>query len=95
MASRKTYTCFVCQKAGHEILVFLDGKDEAGHTKYLNEDMTRHTHLGSRLSLQEQQGQQQQAQGSTTVVTEPTAMKIINAKLDRIISLLEPQKNQE
>lgn len=47
MASRKTYTCFVCQKAGHEVQVFLDGKDAEGHTKYLNEDMTRHTHLGS------------------------------------------------
>jgi hypothetical protein len=94
MASRKTYTCFVCQKAGHDIQVFLDGKDEAGHTKYLNEDMTRHTHLGSSLQ-QEQQLQSQQSQGSTTVVTEPTAMKIINAKLDRIISLLESQKKQE
>ena len=39
--------------------------------------------------------QEQQSQGSTTVVTEPTSLKIISAKLDRIISLLEPQKNQE
>jgi hypothetical protein len=90
MASRKTYTCFVCQKSGHDIHVFLDGKDEQGHTKYLNEDMTRHTHLGS--------GQQQQTQSpqasTTTVTAEPTSLKIINAKLDCIIALLEGQHQQ-
>jgi hypothetical protein len=89
MASRKTYTCFVCQKSGHGVQVFLDGKDAEGKTKYLNEDMTRHTHLGS--SPQQQQ-QQQQPEASTIIVTEPTSLKIINAKLDRIIGLLESQK---
>ena len=36
----KTCPCFSCEKAGHEVYVFLDGKDEQGKTKYLNEDGT-------------------------------------------------------
>lgn len=90
MASRKTYSCYVCQKAGHDIQVFLDGKDEQGRTKYLNEDMTKHTHLGSSSSIS-----QEQQLASTTIVTELTSIKIINAKLDRIISLLESQHQQK
>jgi hypothetical protein len=86
MASKQTYPCFACRKTGHEVMVFLDGKDEQGRTKYLNEDGTGHTHLGS----------SQQQQGSSTIVTEPTSLKIINAKLDRIIALLteSPQTNK-
>lgn len=90
MASKQLYPCFACRKAGHEVQVFLDGKDEQGRTKYLNEDGSKHTHLGSSFSSQQQQ------QGSTAVVTEPptTSLKIINAKLDRIIALLtESQTN--
>lgn len=44
MASKQTYPCFACRKAGYEIPVYLDGKDEQGHTKYLNEDGTKHVH---------------------------------------------------
>jgi hypothetical protein len=92
MASRRTYTCFVCEKTGHQIQVFLDGKDEQGRTKYLNEDMTIHTHLGSSQPMQQQQTQEQPQQGSSTIVTtEPTSLKI-NAKLDRIIALLESKE---
>jgi hypothetical protein len=94
MASRKTYTCFVCQKAGHEVQVFLDGKDEQGHTKYLNEDMTKHTHLGSSSNLQQPPQSQQQA--STTIVTQSTKEdRILNLlgdltiKINRVIKLLE------
>ena len=98
MASRKTYPCFVCQKAGHdEVLEFLDGKDEQGRTKYLNG--IRHTHLGSSqqqtqpqsTTLPTHQQLQQQGHGSTTVIpsSELMQLKIVNAKLDRIISLLE------
>jgi hypothetical protein len=53
MASKQTYPCFACRKAGHEVQVFLDGKDEQGRTKYLNEDGTKHTHLGSSSSQQQ------------------------------------------
>jgi hypothetical protein len=58
MAGRQTYPCFACRKAGHEVQVFLDGKDGQGRTKYLNEDGTGHTHYYQ----QEQQQQQQQYQ---------------------------------
>jgi hypothetical protein len=70
--SRKSYPCYACQRAGHEVQVFLDGKDEQGRTKYLNEDGTRHIHYQYRqrhedessyeiVSLQEQQPNQEQA----------------------------------
>ncbi len=54
MASKQLYPCFACRKAGYEIPVYLDGKDEQGHTKYLNEDGTRHIH-----KVQVTQAQQQ------------------------------------
>jgi hypothetical protein len=79
MASKQTYECYVCKRNGFaDIRVYLDGK-----TIYKNEDMSPHVH---------KQQQQQHSQSSNTV-TEPatTAMKIINAKLDSIISLLESQ----
>ena len=88
MASRKTYPCFACQKAGHdEVQVLLDGKDEQGRTKYLNEDGTRHTHLGSGRPQQ----QQQQELGSTTTMAsaESPQLKVIAARLEYAISLLE------
>lgn len=105
MASRKTYPCFACQKTGHDdVWVFLDGKDEQGRTKYLNEDGTIHTHLGSsQLQTQQQpttkpthQQLQQQGQGSMTAisVSEATQLKIVNAKLDRILSLLEERMSR-
>lgn len=91
MASRQTYECYVCKRNGFaDVRVYLDGKTEDGKTIYKNEDLTPHQHKQANQQSQ-QQGQQQQ-QGSTTVVTEPTSMKIINAKLDRIIALLESQK---
>lgn len=82
MASKMTYPCFACKKAGFEVQVFLDGKDKHGRTKYLNEDGTNHTHLGSSSS-------QQQKQGSTTGVQESTQLKLIGARLEYAISLLE------
>ena len=95
MASHKTYTCFVCQKAGHEVQVFLDGKDEQGHTKYLNEDMTKHIHLGSSSNTQTQP----QQQASTTIVTQSTKEdRILNLlgdltiKMNHVIKMLEENK---
>jgi hypothetical protein len=86
--SRKPYECFRCRDNGFpNTQVYLAGKDEQGKTVYIEEDGTAHQHKIKQ--------EQQQSPGSTTLVTEPTVMKIINAKLDRIISLLEPQKNQE
>lgn len=88
MASKQTYECFVCKKNGFpDTRVYLDGKTEDGKTIYKNEDMTPHQHK----QQQEKQPSSLQ-QASTTIVTEPTSLKIINAKLDRIIALLESQK---
>ena len=86
MASRNTYECYVCKKNNFPgVRVYLDGKTEDGKTVYKNEDMSAHSH----------KQQKQQQPESSTIVTEPattiTAMKIINAKLDRIISLLVSQ----
>ena len=81
MASRNTYECYVCKKNNFPgVRVYLDGKTDDGITVYKNEDMTPHQH--------KQQVKPQQQQVSTTVVTEPTSLNIINAKLDRIITLL-------
>ena len=67
-------------------MVYLAGKDEQGRTIQLEEDGTKHIHKGK----QEQPQEQPQPQ-SSNIVTESTVMKILNAKLDRIISLLESQ----
>ena len=61
-------------------MVYLAGKDEQGKTVYIEENGTTHQHKTK---------QQQQAQGSTTVVSESTQLKIVNAKLDRVIAFLE------
>ena len=98
MASRKSYPCFACQKSGYDdVMILLDGKDEQGHTKYLNEDGTKHTHLGS--SSQQPQTQQQQGQASTTIVTQTTKedrilnlLSDLNVKMNHIIKLLEENK---
>ena len=91
MASKQTYECFACKNNGFPaVMVYLSGKDPQGRAIRLEEDgITMHTHKTKVPSQQHQQLQQAQQQGSTTVVTEPTATKILNAKLDRIISLLE------
>lgn len=93
MASRKTYTCFVCQKAGHDVQVFLDGKDEVGHTKYLNEDMTRHTHLGS--SQQQQQQPPQDNPGSKANPSERMIIAMLEGltnKMDYVLKLLNDKQ---
>jgi hypothetical protein len=94
MASRKTYTCFVCQKAGHEVQVYLDGKDDQGHTKYLNDDMTRHTHLGSSLQqqTQEQQPQQEKANPSDRMIV--AMLEGLTSKMDQVLKLLQQQTEE-
>jgi hypothetical protein len=54
MASKQTYPCFACRKAGYEIPVYLDGKDEQGRNKYLNEDGTKHIHKTKESQLTSQ-----------------------------------------
>ena len=87
--SRKPYECFKCRDSGFpNTFVFLAGKDDQGRTIQLEEDGSKHIHKGK------QEQQQEQLKQSSTIVTEPTTtvMKIIEAKLDCIISLLESQK---
>jgi hypothetical protein len=87
----KSYDYYVfqnvtCKKAGFpNVRVYLDGKTEDGKTIYKNEDSTPHQH-------KTRQQQPQQPQASSTIVTEPTLLKNINTKLDKIIALLESQK---
>jgi hypothetical protein len=106
MASRKTYECFVCKRQGFDnVQVYLDGKDADGKTKYLNEDMTVHTHQGSSATTQATQPQPQaQGAASTTIVTQAQATKedrILNMlngltiKLDRVLALLQEEKENK
>jgi hypothetical protein len=79
MASKQTYECYVCKRNGFpETRVYLDGKTEDGKTIYKNEDMSTHQH--------KQQQQQPQSQ------SEPTYVRVLNAKLDRIIALLNKEQ---
>lgn len=97
MASRKPYECFKCRDNGFpNTMVYLAGKDEQGKTVYIEDDGTGHQHKVKQQQQKQLLQQQQQTQGSATVVTtEPTSVKIINAKLDRIISLLEREHQSE
>ena len=91
MASKQTYECYVCKRNGHgDVRVYLDGKTDDGKTIYKNIDMSPHVH----------KPQQQQEKGSSnvlsTVTAESTSLKVINAKLDRIITLLtEPHQQRQ
>jgi hypothetical protein len=99
MASKSTYECFACKKNGFAgVRVHLDGKTESGQTIYKNEDMSPHYHqqrsstaeeVVHQGTQQQPQSQSQQKQGSTTVISEGKLLKMVNAKLDRVINLLE------
>ena len=86
---------FKCRDSGFPgTLVYLAGKDEQGKSIQFEADGSRHIHKTKEQQQQQSEQQQSQQEGSTTLVTtEPTttSMKIINAKLDRIIALLESQ----
>jgi hypothetical protein len=102
MANRRTYECFACKRQGFDnVQVYLDGKDAEGKTKYLNDDMTVHTHQGSSETTQATQPQSQpQAAASTTIVTQTTKedrmiemLNGITIKLDRLIALLGEKRS--
>ena len=69
-------------------MVYLAGKDEFGKTVYAEEDGTPHLH---KTNTNKQGSSTLVTTSTTTPTIEPTSLKIINAKLDRIISLLESQ----
>jgi len=103
MASRKPYECFKCRDNGFpNTMVFLAGKDEQGKTIYIEEDGIGHRHKtkGGHIIKQQQQPSAATTNSSSTVgttdITEgsSTAIKIVNAKLDRIINLLLESRGQ-
>lgn len=69
-------------------MVYLAGKDEQGRTIYIEENGTAHRH-----KTKEQVYQSQQQQGSATVFSEPTQLKVIAARLEYAITLLEKITN--
>ncbi|MGE5662094.1 MAG: hypothetical protein ACM3X1_07595 [Ignavibacteriales bacterium] len=84
MASKQTYECYVCKRNNFPgVRVYLDGKTEDGKTIYKNEDMSPHQH----------KRQQQQHGGSSsrnsTELSETTQVKVLSARLEYAISLLE------
>lgn len=99
MASKQKYECFTCRDNGFPgVLIYLAGKNAEGKAIRVEEDGSAHVHKtkqqqeAAQLPEQQSHQAQQQGLGSTTIVTEPTSMKIINAKLDRIISMLETRQ---
>ena len=91
-----------CKYCGRTELVFDNAyKSKTGRlipldkTSGLPHQCTESPYAQQQQQQQQQQQPQQQVQASTTLVTEPTAMKIINAKLDRIIALLLESQQQQ
>ena len=62
------------------VLVYLDGKDSEGNNKYLNTDMTFHTHQG-KTATDHRQEEQEQTKGEIMPL-----LRDINAKLDRLLN---------
>jgi hypothetical protein len=86
MTSKQTYPCFTCRKAGFEVQVFLDGKDEHGNTKRLNMDGTRHYHQQPSLSsTAEQVVHQYQGQQPDLLLQ----IKLLDQKIQKILDLLQ------
>jgi hypothetical protein len=93
MASKQTYPCFACRKAGFQVLVFLDGKDEQGKTIYKNLDMTPHQH---RITNQQEQSSRYIPANSSQTETETTTEQSadIHDKLTEIIGKLQGLENK-
>lgn len=98
--SRKTYSCFVCQKNGYDdIQVFLAGKDEQGKTVYLEPDgVTRHIHKQQEQQQQQptKQQQQQQQQSGLEKVSDESVDRGITAfsMMSSLIVLVEQTQKQ-
>jgi hypothetical protein len=82
MASPRTYECLVCKRNGiDDVLVYLNGKDTEGRTRYLNEDMSTHTHQGTSTSTQQLMTTKQPSNEQIVPL-----LRIINTKLDRLLT---------
>ena len=94
MASHKPYECFKCRDNGFpNTMVYLAGKDEQGKTVYIEEDGTAHQHKQKQQQGQAQQPQPQpQSRSYADTNTNPMPLlRILDAKMDRVIALLEKQ----
>jgi hypothetical protein len=96
MASKQTYPCFACRKAGYEIPVYLDGKDSEGRTKYLNEDGTKHVHKTNPLEKPSDESIQKGISAFTKmsellglVEQNRKLLVTVDEKLTRLLSLAE------
>jgi len=91
MTSPRAYECFVCKRQGvGGVQVYLDGKDTEGRTKYLNDDMTTHIHQGNTTSTQLLNAPQQTSKEDVIPL-----LRIINAKLDRLLSRISGNSEKE
>jgi hypothetical protein len=101
MASKNTWECFVCKANGFPgTLVYLAGKDAQGRAIRLEDDgTTPHVHKSKVPSQQvqqeqvqrqqQQQAQQQQQLKQPEQVDLILQIKLLNTKMDKVISLLE------
>lgn len=104
MASRKTYECFVCQKMGFDVQVFLDGKDEKGHTKYLESDgVTKHVHKGQQPEEQYEDkigvhlptGSTQESQQQPSLAQILQILQGLESKIDHLTKLFYAQSQSQ
>ena len=94
MASKQKYECFTCRDNGFpNVLVYLAGKDSHGKAIRVEEDGSTHVHKTKQEDAPKLEKISNLPTGSTHQ-EQQHSMKIINAKLDRIIELLESQKQK-
>jgi hypothetical protein len=102
MASRNTYPCYICIKNGFaDVRVYLDGKTADGKTIYKNEDMSPHIHkqhapeFRQRVNSNTSSMQESQPQQPAQEQQQPTelSLKLIHARIDRVVQLLESQNH--
>lgn len=99
MASKEKYECFRCLDNGFpNTMVYLAGKDKQGKTIYVEMDGTGHTHKTSQQPKSPQMRSQQQHQQQQLSPDPPSPMpllRLMDAKMDRIIALLSKPDSAE
>jgi hypothetical protein len=82
MANPWMYECFTCKRNGvGGVVVYLDGKGVEGRTKYPNKDKTSHIHQTNGTAVQQSLTSRQPTDEQLVPL-----LRIINAKLDRLLS---------
>ena len=91
MASKQPYECFVCKNNGFPaVMVYLAGKDEQGHAIRIEADGSQHIHK-TKVPSRQQQPQPKQQQPQRQPPTAEHELKLIHARIDRVIQLLDSQ----